>query len=114
MSKTKIQLQEDIAQLEADLSTVVDELTEVKTLAREEIDRAKAELKDEAAQFEVDRQKQLKQAREAYDKLLTKAMLITMKLQEQNPDQLGVAGQVARDAQLNTIKEIFGESQEAG
>lgn len=109
MSKTKIQLQEEIAQLEADLSTVVDELAEVKTLAREEIDRAKAALKDEAAKFEDARQKELRQAREAYDKLLTKAMSVTLTIQEQNPDQLGVAGQVARDAQLNTIKEIFGE-----
>ena len=109
MSSTNAQLQETIAQLEADLSAAVGDLDGIKAKARDEVSRIKAGLKKDAAKFEANRQKELKQARSAYDTLLETAAKTAVTLQEQIPELLGIPGQAARDAQLKLLGELFGE-----
>ena len=108
-NKTKVQLEEELDQLKADLSAISSELVDVKLANRGEVDALKSELKEKAEQAEQDRQAELEVATEGFESLYARAKVIKTNLQSQSPANMGMPAKLARDAVLQIIGEIFGD-----
>ena len=108
-NKTKVQLEEELDQLKADLSAISNELVDAKMATRGEVEALKNELKEKAEQAELVRQQELDTATGAYDDICGRAKYIKQNLQSQSPEQLGLPAKMAREAVLQIIGEIFGE-----
>lgn len=107
--KTKVQLEEELIALTADFESVSMELANIEETYRNEVDREKEMLSLQAAANEVERQRELEDARSEYTGAVAKATEIKKNLEAQVPANLGVAGQTARTGILGVIAELFGE-----
>ena len=109
MSKSKIQLEEEVGQLKADLSAAVADLEGIKAEMSAALASRLAKIKEEALVAEAQRQYGYEEAKQAYNDIVEKAKTVWMNVNSQKPELLGVAGQCARDGQLTILKEIFGD-----
>jgi hypothetical protein len=109
MSKTKIELEEELRELKDDFCAALAELDDIKTKAKAEVLAQRDKLREESLAEDARRQLELSEARSEFDYMLEKAKTIYHNIVSQEPGNLGLAARTARDGQLHILKEIFGE-----
>lgn len=106
---TQVQLEEQIGQLEADLSAVTGELEALQGSFMKDLSEAKVALALEAAAADAERQEQMNVALKDYEALYDKANIILAEQKATDPALLGVAGRCAREGIISALEGIFGD-----
>jgi chromosome segregation ATPase len=109
MSKSKTQLESELADVSAKLEATMEELQSIKTDAVKAVRSKKAALQKEAEGFKEKNRQLIEDAKAEYTEIRYKAKAIMRNLENQETSILGIPGIAARDAQIQTLKEIFGD-----
>ena len=107
--KTNAMLEEENAQLEAELSAALDSLEDLKAKIDGELDELKAKLSAQAEANEKLREQELAVATAGYEALYHNATAIYETQEALDPKTIGIGATCAREGILSVLKEIFGE-----